>query len=54
MGIHPFYGEDSHPLLWADSRTARGNIKICGTPNCLNYCDILWYINSVQMWQRAA
>ena len=48
MIIHPcnyvsvsklFYGTGPHPLLWAGSRAARGEI-ITGLRNCLNYCEI--------------
>ena len=33
----PFYGEGTHPLLWADSWAARGKITVSGIFNCLNY-----------------
>lgn len=29
-----------HLVLWAGSRAACGKIKISGTPNCLNYCEM--------------
>ena len=52
MGPQTFYVKRPHTLLWASSRTARGNTTISGTPNCLNYYEILiaGCIHSLQMW----
>jgi hypothetical protein len=40
MGLQSFCGKGSHPLLWAGSRTARGDITISGIFNCLTSCEI--------------
>jgi len=37
---------------WFAGRT--GKTAVSGTPNCLNYCVFLQYINSLQMWPQAA
>lgn len=40
MGLQSFYGKGSHPLLWAGSRTARGETTVSGILNWLTYCEI--------------
>ena len=40
MGLQPFYGKGSHPVLWAGSRAARGKITVSGVPNCQNYFEM--------------
>ena len=52
MGLQPFYGEGSHPLLWTFSRAARGRITVSGIPKCLNYCEI--FIVCMQVTNVAA
>ena len=45
MGAQPFYYKVQHPLLWASSQAARGNITIRGIPNSQNYSEM----NNLQM-----
>jgi hypothetical protein len=40
MDVQAFCGAAPHPLLWADSRSARVRITATGIPNRLNYCVI--------------
>jgi hypothetical protein len=40
MNFRTFYEKGSHPLLWADSRTACEKIRVIGVSNRLNYCVI--------------
>jgi len=40
VGLQPFYGIGTHPLLWAGSRAARGKITVIGISNRLNYSVI--------------
>jgi len=32
MGLQPFYGKGTHPLLWAGSRAAHGKITVSAAP----------------------
>jgi len=41
MGLQRFYDKGLQPILWADSRAARGGIAVSGIPNRLNYCVFL-------------
>jgi hypothetical protein len=54
MGLQSFYGKRPHRSLLAGSRTPRGQIAIGGSPNCLNYCVLFYYMHSSEMWPRAA
>jgi hypothetical protein len=38
--LQTFHGKESHRLLQAGSRAARGQITVSGLPNRLNYCVI--------------
>lgn len=40
IGLQPFYGNGSHPLLWAGVQAVGEKMTIIGIRNCLNYCEI--------------
>jgi len=40
MGVQPFHGKASHPLLLAGSPDTSAEITVTSTPNSLNYCVI--------------
>lgn len=52
--VQPFRGKGPHPLLWADSQAARGNITISRITNRVNYCVIFiahtLFINVAAGW----